>query len=133
MRMASCFALGVTAAALAACGGGGGGGGGAASCTPNTMASMTITAAGVTPINACVLPAGTVSFKNNDTVAHHIVFDVGGCPTLAQIDPGATGSAVFPPVTSQLNCSFHDGAAPTNTAFQGTVAVTLATVSGGGY
>ena len=132
MRMRICLALGVTAAGLAACGGGGGGGGGAASCTPTTTASMTITAAGVTPINACVLPAGTVSFKNNDTVAHHIEFDntAAGCPTLAQIDPGATGSAVFP---TSMNCSFHDGAAPTNTAFQGTVAVTSATVSGGGY
>jgi plastocyanin len=131
MRMAVGLALGVTALGLTACGGGSSGGGTATgSCTPTMTAAITINASGITPVNVCVLPSGTVTFKNNDTAAHQIVFDntAAGCPQPANVTPGTSAGVAF--ITS-VNCAFHDGAAPTNTAFQGVVAVTSSTVSGG--
>lgn len=124
------IALGAAALGLAACGGSSGGGG-SASCTPGPTATLTITATGLSPTNVCVQPGGTVAFTNSDaTATHSIVFDTAGCPTVGDISPGAQASANFP---TQVNCTFHDGRNPTNTAFRGTVAVAAATVSGGGY
>ncbi|MFL5263826.1 MAG: hypothetical protein ACJ79R_23740 [Anaeromyxobacteraceae bacterium] len=121
MRTASGALVCAAVLGLAACGGGNG----AASCTPGPTAALTITASGVNPQNVCVAPQGTVTFTNSDTVSHHIEFD-GNCPALAQLAPGAQGSVTFP---TEGNCSFHDSAA--GAAFQGVVAVTTATVSGG--
>ncbi len=130
MRFVTCLApLGFAALGLAACGGGGGGG---ASCTPGMTAAIAITAMGTSPTNVCVQPGGTVTFTNNDTVAHVIEFNTpASCPqTVGSIPPGGQVTATFP---TQVNCSFHDATQPTNTAFQGTVAVTPVTVTGGGY
>ena len=116
---------------VAACGGGGGGGGGSGSCSPSQAATLSITATGLSPTNVCVVPGGTVTFINSDTAAtHDIEFDTAGCPTVGNIAPGAQASATFP---TQQNCSFHDGRNASNASFQGTVAVTAVTVSGGGY
>jgi len=95
-------------------------------------AAIALNAMGVSPKNACVLPGGTVTFTNNDTAAHDIEFGAAGCPTsLGPITP--SGGAVTGTFPTQGNCSFHDADNPTNTAFQGTVAVTTGTVGGGGY
>jgi plastocyanin len=126
MRTAALLLAGAGALALGGCGGGGNG---AASCTPATTASLTITAAGVSPTNVCVQPQGQVTFTNNDTVAHHIEFDTAGCPAVPEIAAGAQATATF---NTAENCSFHDGNNASN-AFRGTVAVTAVTVTGGGY
>ena len=132
MRTTSVVAIGMAAAALASCGGdapAAGAGGG--TCTPGTTAGITITATGVSPKAVCVLPAGTVRFTNSDTVAH-TVQSVGGCTQLdlGPIAPAGSATATFP---IEALCSFRDAAAPTSVAFQGTVAVTVAPATGGGY
>lgn len=117
-----------------ACGGGGsggGGGGGSQTCTPGPTAAITITASGLSPINVCVQPGGQVTFTNRDSAASHdIEFESGGCPTVGEITSGASKTATFP---TSVNCTFHDGHNPSSTAFRGTVAVSSAMVSGGGY
>ncbi|HET8725283.1 MAG TPA: hypothetical protein VFM53_13890 [Anaeromyxobacteraceae bacterium] len=133
MRRATIAALGGAVLGLAACGGSSGTttGGGGNSCTPGTTATINVAAAGVAPKAVCVLPGGTVRFNNGDTVAHDIESD-GSCAelNLGSIAPGSFKSATFPNLGS---CAFHDAAAPANTAFQGTVAVTEATTTGPGY
>ena len=71
---------------------GGGGGGGA-----QTTVTITITGQGgtarVQPNPATVQPGQMVVFKNNDTVAHHMVLDDGTVQT-PDIAPGATSAPV---------------------------------------
>ncbi len=125
------FARWYVVAALGAIACGGSSGGGAQSCTPGLTASLSFSATGISPTNVCVQPGGVVTFTNSDTAAtHSVVFDTTGCPTVGDIAPGAQATATFP---TQQNCTFHDGRNAGNTAFRGTVAVTAATVSGGGY
>jgi plastocyanin len=121
----------VTAAVLLAGGCGGGADGGGGSCTPTGSATLTLSASGVTPKAVCVLPGGSVTFVNDDTVAHTIAGD-GACAALDVGPIASMGSeaATFP--TEQV-CQFHESAQPTNTAFQGTVAVTTAPATGPGY
>ncbi len=132
MRLAASLALGAAAVALGACGGGGGGGG-SSMCAPSQSASMTISAIGVSPSAVCVLPSnGTVTFTNNDTVQHSIEFETS-CSgvTGVSIDPsGGTKSVAF---NAPQTCTFHDKDSPSNTAFQGRVAVATAMVTGPGY
>ncbi len=128
MRAVACVTLG--ALALAACGGGGGGGGGA-SCTPGPTASLTINDTGFAngANNACVQLDGQVTFTNAGAAAHTINFDTQGCPSAVTVAASSSSSPVTFPNTN-VNCNFHiDG----NTARSGTIAVTAATVSGGGY
>ncbi len=127
-RVVSCAA----ALGVGACGGGGGGGGsgGGSTCSPGQTASLTLQATGLSPPNVCVLPGGSVTFHNADTADHDVEFDTPGCPTVGDIAPGAQVTATF---RTQQNCSFHDARNASSSAFQGTVAVTTATVGGGGY
>jgi plastocyanin len=127
----------IAAAALfAGCGGGssggsGGGGGGSGSCTPGQSASVSITSAGLSPMAVCVVPGGTVTFTNHDTVAHDIE-STGTCPqlNLGSIAAGQADTAMFP---TTATCTFGDATKPGNAAFQGTVAVASAPVTGPGY
>ncbi len=98
---------------------------------PASSAAIRITASGVTPTAVCVLPGGSVAFTNDDMVQHDIESGTG-CPALnlGVIAPAQSKSATFP---SAMTCPFHDAGSPTNAAFQGTVAVTSAPVSGPGY
>jgi plastocyanin len=127
MRFAAGLATVAAVLGLAACGGGGGGG--SATCTPGQTASMTIKSTGLSPTNVCVLPTGSVTFTNSDTVPHHLEFnDTTSCPTIPEIAAGTSPQVTFP---TAATCTFHDASnAP---AFSGTVAVTAGTVSGGGY
>ena len=120
MRTTTCLLA--CAMALSACGGGGGGG---ASCDPQQSAALTITSTGVTPANVCVTPGGTVTFTNSGPVQHHIEFD-NNCATAVDLAPGAQASVPFP---TAGNCPYHDSSA--GAAFQGVVAVTTVTVTGG--
>jgi plastocyanin len=98
---------------------------------PGPSAAITITSAGVAPKAVCVLPGGTVTFTNSDTVQHDI--QSGTTCTelnLGVIAPAGSKSATLP--TAAI-CPFHDAGAPSNTALQGTVAVTTAPATGPGY
>lgn len=129
MRTGSVLARCGVVLLLGACGGGGEEPGGG-SCTPGPSAAIGITSAGVAPKAVCVLPAGTVTFTNNDSVAHDI--ESTSCTELAlgSIAPAASAPATFP---AAKVCSFHDTTKPGNAAFEGTVAVTTGPATGPGY
>ena len=116
---------------LAACGGrGGGGGGGGGSCTAGPTASLAVTATGLSPVNVCVQPGGSVTFTNSDPGASHdIVFDTPGCPTVGSIAAG--GGQVTAAFPSVMTCVFHDASAPAATAaaFRGSVTVAPPTMT----
>lgn len=123
--------LALAVAFLGACGGSDSPGSGTGRCTPTAAATVTLTSAGVTPKAVCVLPGGTVTFVNNDAVAHDIQSD-GGCPevSVGSIAPTTNKVATFP---AAQTCTFHDAVNPAATAFQGTVAVSSAPTEGPGY
>jgi plastocyanin len=129
MRVGISLALCAAAASLGACGGSSNSGGG--TCTPGSTASITIKSTGVTPMAVCIVPGGSVTFTNTDTATHELVSDAS-CTELdtGMLGSGATAMVTFP---SAKTCSFHDSVSASNTAFQGTVAVTSAPVGGPGY
>jgi plastocyanin len=123
------LALALAGALIVACGGSSSGGGD--SCTPGSSATITITATGMSPQNACIQPGGSVTFTNSDTTQHDIEFQGSGCPTSpGGIQAGASKSTVFP--TSQ-NCGYSDNTKAGVAAFTGTIAVSTQTQTGGGY
>ncbi|HEY6002149.1 MAG TPA: hypothetical protein VIV57_04685 [Anaeromyxobacter sp.] len=129
-RLGIYLALSAAAAVLGGCGGPSNGGGG---CTPGASAAITIKSTGVSPTAVCVLPGGSVTFTNSDTVQQHEIVSDGTCPELdtgVLAQSGGTVTLVFP---TAKTCAFHDSVNASNTAFQGTVAVTSAPVSGPGY
>jgi plastocyanin len=117
------LALGAALAA-ANCGGGGGGG----STTPtsptggstgggggaSTTVTITITGQGgksaFNPNPATVSTGQLVVFKNNDTIAHHIVLDDNTMQT-TDIAPGATSPAVAMGTSGSqtYHCTIHPG------------------------
>jgi len=111
------------AAFAASCGGGGYGGGGTTPTAPtgggsgggsSTTVTITITGQGgraaFNPNPATVMPGQLVVFKNNDSVAHHIMLDDGTVQT-ADIGPGGTSVAVAMGTSgsSSYHCSIHPG------------------------
>jgi plastocyanin len=96
-----------------------------------STATITIRAAGVSPANVCVLPAGSVTFTNSDTAPH----DIQSGTTCTQLNMGvipATESRIATLPTAAV-CPYHDELNPSNAAFQGIVAVTSAPTQGPGY
>lgn len=104
-------------------GGGGGGGGG----TGNIVATITITAAGVSPKEVTVAPGSRVTFVNNDSRPHDMSSDPHpahtDCPeiTVGNLSPGQSLT------TQNLNrvraCGFHDHNQDSNTSLQGTIRI----------
>ena len=102
-------------------GGGGGGGGGTVSAT------ITITAAGVSPSSVTVAPGQRVTFVNNDTRPHDMSSDPHpahtDCPAVSVgfLQAGQSGT------TQNLNavrtCGFHDHNQDANTSLQGTIRI----------
>jgi plastocyanin len=130
MRLGSAFVVSA-ALALCACGGSGGGGGGG-TCNPGATAAITIKSTGITPTAVCVLPSGTVSFNNTDTAAH--TFTSADCAAeLSNVAIPASASHTVTFGANQETCTFHDVAAPSNAAFQGTIGVTSVPAQGPGY
>ena len=122
------LALAVAGALIAACGGSSSGGN---SCTPGSSATITITATGMSPQNACIQPGGSVTFTNSDSVQHDVEFEGSGCPTSpGGIQAGASKSTVFP---NSQNCGYSDATKAGVAAFTGTIAVSTQTQTGGGY
>lgn len=123
----------IAGAILLGCGGSSdGGGNGTGTCTPEDTATITITGSGVTPTAVCVLPNGTVTFRNDDTASH----DIQSGATCTQLNLGviaAGGSATTEPFPTETVCQFRDELNPDNAAFQGLVAVTDTPGTGPGY
>ena len=105
-------------------GGGGGGGGG----TGGTVgATITITAAGVSPSTVTVSAGSRVTFVNNDSRPHDMASDPHpvhtDCPAVnvGFLQAGQSGT------TQNLNtvrtCGFHDHNQPDVTSLQGTIRV----------
>ena len=133
-RFAAAFSIVGLALLVAACGGndnpgtgpsGGGGGGGGTGGT--VAATITITAAGVSPKEVTVTPGSRVTFVNNDSRPHDMSSDPHpahtDCPeiTVGFIQPSQSGT------TQNLNrvrvCGYHDHSQDTNTALQGTIRI----------
>lgn len=133
MTRGTCFALCSAAVLLGACGGSMNNSGGGTTCNPGGTAAITIKSTGMSPMNVCVLPSGTLTFTNSDTVPHDMVSDAT-CPELntGPIAPSGGIAMVTFTNTSKI-CSFKDSLNPSNTAFQGFVNVTTAPVGGPGY
>lgn len=120
------------AAALAAgCGGGSSSTTSNGTCTPGQTADVGIASSGVSPKAVCVVPGGTVTFTNHDTVSHDIESS-GPCPQL-NLGPIAAGQAATATLPTAATCTFEDATRPSDDAFQGLVQVSTATTSGPGY
>jgi plastocyanin len=114
--LAAAFA---TALFAVSCGGGGGGSTPAGPSTPpagggGTSNTITITITGqggrlaFSPNPATVTPGQPVVFKNNDTVAHHVMLDDGTAQT-PDIAPGATSAEVTIGSNKSYHCTIHPG------------------------
>jgi plastocyanin len=134
LRLTTASLIVLLALAAAACGGdddsnptapsGGGGGGG----TGGTVAAtITITAAGVSPSTVTVSPGSRVTFVNNDSRPHDMASDPHpahtDCPAVSVgfLQAGQSGT------TQNLNtvrtCGFHDHNQPDVTSLQGTIRI----------
>jgi hypothetical protein len=95
---------------------------------PRTDPVVTITAAGVSPVDSHLDHPVTVSFVNRDSVPHRpeSAPEVGNgdCPEMAQagtIAPGATGTVRIE--KAGYICSFRDGLQPSALPFKGILVV----------
>lgn len=133
-RFTAATALATLALVASACGGddspgtgpsGGGGGGGGTGGT--VAATITITAAGVSPSSVTVAPGSRVTFVNNDSRPHDMASDPHpahtDCPEInvGFIAAGASGT------TQNLNtartCGFHDHNQPNVSSLMGTIRI----------
>jgi plastocyanin len=135
-RLATAFLIVLLAVVASACGGdddsnptapSGGGGGGGGGTGGTVAATITITAAGVSPSTVTVSPGSRVTFVNNDSRPHDMASDPhpahSDCPgvTVGFLQPGQSGT------TQNLNtvrtCGFHDHNQPDVTSLQGTIRI----------
>ena len=100
-------------------------------CTPAATAQVTVSSTGFEPTAVCVLPGGTVTFNNADTVAHDI--ESGTTCTALNLGSIPAGMSVGATLPTAAVCTFFDAAHSTNPAFEGTVAVTSSMTIGPGY
>ncbi len=71
--------------------------------------SVALTTTAYAPNPVTVAPGGTVTWTNNDTIAHTSTGD-GGTWSSGSIAPGAKFSRVFPSAgTFAYHCAFHPG------------------------
>jgi plastocyanin len=104
--------------------GGGGGGGG----TGGTVAAtITITAAGVSPSTVTVSAGSRVTFVNNDSRPHDMNSDPHpahtDCPALNVGFIQAGQSATSQNLNTVRTCGFHDHNQPDVTSLQGTIRI----------
>jgi len=131
--------VGSIAAALAVvamgCGGSGGsssptspsGSGGTTSNGP-IAATITITAAGVSPKTVTIASGSRVNFVNNDSRAHDMASDPHpvhtDCPAINLVGTlGAGQSRATGDLTIVRSCGFHDHEDPSNSSLQGTIVI----------
>ena len=122
MRGKGSIAVAIATALLSISCGGGGGGGSSTPTSPSTPApggggggttvTIAITGQGgklaFTPNPVNVAAGQTVVFKNNDTVAHHVMLDDGTVQT-PDSAPGATSAAVTIGANKSYHCTIHPG------------------------
>jgi len=122
MRRSHTLALAVAGALMAVSCGGGGSSTPTTPTTPSpgggtgTQANITITITGqggtlaFTPNPAAISQGQLVVFKNNDTVAHHVMLDDGTAQT-PDIAPGGTSAPVSMGLggASTYHCTIHPG------------------------
>ena len=96
--------------------------------SPPAMPTITITAAGMSPLEITITVGQRVTFVNNDSRAHDVV---GGkdpstpeCPEIAQagfLAPGQRGDTG--PFTTARTCEYHDHTMLSVPAFQGRIVI----------
>ncbi len=128
----SVLACALVSLLVSACGGGSspaapsGGGGGGTSGTGGD-ATITITAAGVSPKNVTVRLGQRVTFTNNDTNQHDMNSDPHpehtNCPEINVGNILAGQSRTTQNLTQARVCGFHDHNQPSVTALQGTITI----------
>ena len=96
--------------------------------SPNpTDATITITAAGVTPQNVSINSGGRITWINNDTVQHQPSSDPHpahtDCPGLNMNVLNPLQSATSAALTTRRSCGFHDHLNDTVASLRGTVTV----------
>jgi plastocyanin len=96
--------------------------------SPNpTDATITITAAGVTPQNVSINSGGRITWINNDTVQHQPSSDPHpahtDCPGLNMNVLNPNQSATSAALTTRRSCGFHDHLNDTVASLRGTVTV----------
>lgn len=77
--------------------------------TPNAATVSIIGSTGnqsFTPNPVAVSQGGTITFKNNDSVIHHLVMDDGSAD-IGEITPGASKSATLKGASSNFHCVIH--------------------------
>jgi plastocyanin len=94
---------------------------------PAATATITITSSGVSPSAVTVGVGGTVTFVNNDSVAHNMSSNPHpqhtDCPALTVGSVPAGASRTSQPLTTARSCGFHDHDNPETAALQGTVTI----------
>ncbi|HET8539620.1 MAG TPA: hypothetical protein VFL83_07085 [Anaeromyxobacter sp.] len=133
MRGGTCSTL-FAAVLLAACGDDSSGTQGNV-CTPGTRTTVTVTATGVTKAT-CLLPGGTVTFRNSDAAAAHSIQNTSGLAACNALNLGpiaAAGGSVDATLPSAAACAFAESAHANDPAFQGTVFVMTAPAGGPGH
>ena len=103
--------LALAVAAMASCGGG-------SSTSPSTTPATTVSNAATVSITGStgnqsfspnpvmVSAGGTVTFKNNDSITHHIVLD-DGTADLGEVAPGGSKTATLKNSSSNFHCVIH--------------------------
>jgi plastocyanin len=137
LRFTTASALVLLAIVASSCGGdddpgtgpsGGGGGGGGGGGTGGTVgATITITAAGVSPTNVTVAPGSRVTFVNNDSRPHDMNSDPHPAHTdCTEINVGfiaAGQSGTTQNLNTVRTCGFHDHNQPDVRSLQGTIRI----------
>jgi plastocyanin len=102
----------------------GGGGGGN---TGTISATITITAAGVSPSTVTVAPGSRVTFVNNDSRPHDMASDPHpahtDCPAVSVGFLQAGQSATTQNLNTVRTCSFHDHNQPDVQSLQGSIRI----------
>jgi len=95
----------VVAVTLSACASGGSGGSSSGGGTGSTAVTVSMKNVAFSPSDVTVAVGGTVTFVNDDTVAHDVVGDSWDSGQLA---PGASFAQTFPTAgTFAFHCSIH--------------------------
>ena len=129
MQYCLSLVLATLAALLAACGSSNNGNG-SGGCTGVPSATIVISSSGLSANSLCLVVGGTLTFNNQDTVAHDIESGAT-CPdlNLGVIAPAASATATL---GAAQTCTFEDASNPAITAFHGTVTVSTGSGGGGG-
>jgi plastocyanin len=135
LRFFSATAIAVLALGASACGGSdspgtgptGGGGGGGGGTGGTVAATITITAAGVSPANVTVSPGQRVTFVNNDSRPHDMNSDPHpehtDCRELNVGFLAAGQSGTTQNLNTVRTCGFHDHNQPDVRSLQGTIRI----------